>query len=154
MHNGELLTDSMDSSRSPAIGLNYLRRNHRQLATNEECLPRYYSKKMKEYGELNSVTALKILRKKGKAELLLMREMYDSYMIYEQKQNYNVRTQEEILTKYKIHRTKQKQDGELRKKPFTKNENMLYSQFNDNYVEYLSLEENNENTNRYPRSQS
>jgi hypothetical protein len=136
------LSDSMDCSKKPAIGLNYLRRNHRNIVNKGERLPRYYIKKMKEYQELTHEDIRKIYNKKGFEEIRLMREMYDSYCIYDQDRDYDQRTSEEILTKYRLYRKKITQDGELRKKFFTKSENVHYNYLKEEYTSYLSLEEN------------
>lgn len=140
---GEVIeySDTMDCSKNPAIGLNYLRRNHRLLVNNGVRLPRYYIKKMREYMELDHETIRKIYKKKGIDELRLMRDMYESYCIYDQDQDYDIRTAEEILTKYRLYRKKISQDGDLRKKLFTKKENSFYNYIRDEYTSLLSLEE-------------
>ncbi len=53
LHDGELITcsDSMDVSRNPGIGLNYLRKNYQQLVDSKTILPRYYKKKLAEIDE-------------------------------------------------------------------------------------------------------
>ena len=40
--------DSFQSSRNPAIGLNYFRKNYKQLVDSSSILPRYYQKKLEE----------------------------------------------------------------------------------------------------------
>jgi len=48
---GEIVSDYMRCSKRPAIGLNYLLKNKKQLVQSETPLPRYYLKKLKEIDE-------------------------------------------------------------------------------------------------------
>lgn len=43
------ISDTMDVSKRPAIGLNYLLKNYQQLVDTGEMLPRYYQKKLEEF---------------------------------------------------------------------------------------------------------
>lgn len=43
------VSDTMDVSKRPAIGLNYLLKNYQQLVDSGEMLPRYYQKKLEEF---------------------------------------------------------------------------------------------------------
>lgn len=43
------LKDTMDVSKRPAIGLNYLLKNYQQLVDTKTSLPRYYAKKLEQY---------------------------------------------------------------------------------------------------------
>jgi hypothetical protein len=136
-----IIEDSMDASKNPGIGLRYLRRNHRQMVLRGDRLPRYYIDKMKEFSNLTLDKIIKIIDKKGIDEIDLMSDMYESYCIYEQSQDYEVRSEQEILQKYKIFRKKFLMESDFRKKMFTKNQNIHYNRFLEEFKQYLPLEE-------------
>lgn len=75
-HTGELITyrDSMDCSKRPAIGLNFLKDNAIQLVNTGKILPRYYLKKLKELNpslhEHYENERLLLLRSRGSHEIL------------------------------------------------------------------------------------
>lgn len=77
---GELITlkDIMRASTRPAIGLNYLERNHRQLAYSNILLPRYYTKRMQLL-----VKEPEKYAKLSNEKKILYASMLESFEIYE-----------------------------------------------------------------------
>jgi hypothetical protein len=140
---GEIIDidDCMDCSKNPGIGLNYLRRNHRQMVLRGDRMPRYYRKKMTEIEKFTLDDYSRVIEKKGIGEVNLMLDMYESAFIYDGMVDFEQRDQRQILDKFKIFRQKLKNDGEYRKKVFTKQENYFYNYFKADYSRNLTLED-------------
>lgn len=139
LEDGEIIeiNDTMSSSRRPAIGLNYLKRNHRQMAELGEHIPRYYKKKM---DELHTKTD-KQLKKLSAQQIQLLLEMQDSLVIYEQQQDPNYRSPRQKLIKYQLFRSKISQEGDFRKKHFTLADNFEYKFYKEQFNNSLTLEQ-------------
>jgi hypothetical protein len=140
--NGEIyeVSDSMDSSRRPALGLNYLKRNYKQLIDLGERLPRYYIKKMREFGELKRTKEGRIkLAKKSLKERTLMYKMWKISHQYDDKIFFQ-RTPQEKLAKFQNYRQKIRQDSDFRQKNFTKAENLIYKNFKQDVLTSIAME--------------
>lgn len=84
--------DTLDSSKAPAVGWNYLKKFYKQIFQSEQLIPRYYKRKAKEY--LNLLEELKKLNpaeenelkkiKKITAQLPLRKKIFEEYISYEQ----------------------------------------------------------------------
>ena len=85
LESGEIseLKDSMDASKRPAIGLNYLRRNYWQLVKSGDRLPRYYVNQLKKFSTLTLEDLAKIKKTKGEQEINLLADMNDALVVYE-----------------------------------------------------------------------
>lgn len=135
--NGEIseICDSMNCSTRPAIGLNYLRRNHRQMVLRGDRLPRYYIKKLRELHTLE-----KKLADLSPYELNLRKEMLDSLTLYDGMHSHSELSPHQKLARYENFRSKLKNDGDYRKKTFTKSDNLHYQYFKDEMLSSLTLE--------------
>jgi hypothetical protein len=133
------LNDTMSVSKRPAVGLNYLLRNHRNLVLTSGRLPRYYIKKL---GELYTISPAKLLEL-SPSRISQLISLSDSLQIYEDTCDVSERTPQEILSKYEIFRSKLRHDGDFRKKIFTKSDNLFYSFFRESVHETFSLEDKN-----------
>ncbi|AZL82929.1 replication initiator protein [Apis mellifera associated microvirus 29] len=82
---GELVTvtDSMDASKRPAIGYNYLEQNYKQLVHSDEILPRFYIKKLEKIAPdlLEEYENSRSLKLKNRSS----HEVYAKYIIDQQK---------------------------------------------------------------------
>lgn len=144
---GEIIevTDTMSASKRPAIGLNYLRRNHRQLVMNGERLPRYYKKKMEEILTMPTLQALSLSAK----ELRLRSAMLDSLVISEGSQDYEHRSPRALYNKYQNFRSKLQSDSDFREKLWTKHDNAEYDLLKSKFYDSTTLELNNGKISTY-----
>jgi hypothetical protein len=129
--------DTMDCSKRPAIGLNYLRRNHRDLVLRGEHLPRYYIKKMKEFYSMPDSKFWSL----SFDDQELLSEMSESLAIYEANLDFPPRSAEEILNKYKNFRKKFLLESDFRKHSFSRADNSLYRRFCTEYKDYIAASE-------------
>lgn len=97
------VSDTMDSSKRPGIGLLYLEKNYKQLINSGTPLPRYYTKKLKSYPDLTDKQK-KSLKKQNK--LTLYKNMYDYFSLYEQNIKFKQRSDYEIFSKHKLDHVK------------------------------------------------
>lgn len=140
---GEILTlkDCMDSSRNPAIGLRYLRRNFKQMVERGDRLCRYYIKKMREY-EFKTSNDPK-LRKRwenySQEEKNIRKEMYDYLIQYQTDQLFYARDPHETLAKYELYRSKLQESGGLRKNMFDKKDNESYKYYKSEILDNIHI---------------
>lgn len=93
------VSDTMDCSKRPAIGLNFLENNYKQLINSRTPLPRYYTKKLTLYPDL---TEKQIDKLKKQNKLKLYKNMYDYYSLYEQNLKFTTRSDYELMSKHKL----------------------------------------------------
>lgn len=135
---GEIITlkDIMRVSTRPAIGLNYLKRNHRNLVNQNTRLPRYYIKKLKTLQTIEDDKFLEL----SIEDQQLYRDMYDSYEIYENSTfdfNYCIR---EKYAQFEIHNQKMNLVSDFRdKKSKTKEEKQFEKYFKEETMSYLQF---------------
>jgi len=131
--------DSMDASKRPAIGLNYLKRNFNQLVHSGERLPRYYINKMKKYGSMTIEEFVKYKDKHGEKEAQLLIDMFDALTVYEGRATSYERDLNCDLAKYDIHRQKISQDSTYRQNNFTMKDNMEYNLYKEEINEFMGV---------------
>lgn len=93
------VSDTMDSSKQPGIGLEYLEKNYKQLINSKQPLPRYYTKKLSCYPDL---TPKQIKKLKQQNKYKLYQNMYDYYSLYEQQIKFSTRSDYELMSKHKL----------------------------------------------------
>lgn len=109
--NGEIITvsDSMDCSKNPGIGYNYLLKNIKQLIASGIPLPRYYVKKMQEYEKLTLNKTIRLLARENGDQKLKEMQFLNSHLTHYENQMINhlkTRSTHEIYAKLIIDQQK------------------------------------------------
>lgn len=140
---GEILQlkDCIDSSKRPAIGLRYLLRNYRDMILRGDRMPRYYLKKMGEYGKLEKEKPFELMQmmNSNPEKFNLLKDMYDWLSYYEGNLEFKTKTPHQQIAKHELYRQKLSQDGGFRKNKFTKEDHFRYLYHKQDMLNSINL---------------